>query len=103
MRDGRWRQAQLGAWRQEAEANDAWNRAVRRAGGDLAGLAPHIVPVDLPGRGRYYRLRVSADAGAAKLCASLAAKGLDCLADAGLDVQRQRHAELSLFAAAKAA
>jgi tetratricopeptide (TPR) repeat protein len=71
--------AQLGAWRQEAEANQAWDRAVRHAHVELAGLSPDIVPVDLPGRGRYYRLRVRPDAGAAKFCASLAAKGLDCL------------------------
>ena len=70
---------QLGAWRQEAEATQAWDRAVKRAGGELAGLSPNVVAVDLPGRGRYYRLRVRSDSGAAKLCASLAAKGLDCL------------------------
>jgi len=72
-------QAQLGSWRLQAEAADAWDRAVKRAGGELAALTPRIVPVDLPGRGRYYRLRVSSDSGAAKLCAGLAAKGLDCM------------------------
>ncbi len=72
-------QVQLGSWRQEAEATEAWARAVRQAGGDLAGLSPRIVAVDLPGRGRYYRLRVSPDEGATKFCASLTAKGLDCL------------------------
>jgi hypothetical protein len=72
--------AQLGSWRAQAEAQDGWNRAVKRAGIDLAGLTPQIVPVDLPGRGRYYRLRVSSDTGAASLCAALTAKGLDCLA-----------------------
>jgi len=71
--------AQLGAWRQEAEATQAWDRALKRAGTELAGLSPNIVAVDLPGRGRYYRLRVRSDAGASKLCTSLAAKGLDCL------------------------
>jgi Tfp pilus assembly protein PilF len=71
--------AQLGSWRQAAEAAQAWDRAVKRAGTDLAMLTPRIVPVDLPGRGRYYRLRVSSDTGAAKLCATLTAKGLDCM------------------------
>jgi tetratricopeptide (TPR) repeat protein len=71
--------AQLGSWRQAAEAAQAWDRAVKRAGTDLATLTPRIVPVDLPGRGRYYRLRVSSDTGAAKLCATLTAKGLDCM------------------------
>jgi tetratricopeptide (TPR) repeat protein len=72
-------QVQLGSWRQEADASQAWDRAVKQAGEDLAGLTPRIVAVDLPGRGRYYRLRVQSDSGATRLCASLAAKGLDCL------------------------
>ncbi|HEX3754214.1 MAG TPA: tetratricopeptide repeat protein, partial [Rhizomicrobium sp.] len=72
-------QVQLGSWRQEAQANAAWSRAVKKAGGDLAGLSPQIVPADLPARGRYYRLRVSPEAAAVKFCADLTAKGLDCL------------------------
>ncbi len=72
-------QAQLGAWRLEAEANDGWARAVKAAGGALSGFVPRIVAVDLPGRGRYYRLRVAAPE-ATQLCAVLTAKGLDCLA-----------------------
>jgi tetratricopeptide (TPR) repeat protein len=72
-------QVQLGSWRQEGEATQAWLRAVKQAGGDLIGLTPHVVAADLPGRGRYYRLRVSPAGGAAELCAALTAKGLDCL------------------------
>jgi tetratricopeptide (TPR) repeat protein len=75
----RGQEVQLGSWRREGEATQAWLRAVKRAGKDLIGLTPHVVPADLPGRGRYYRLRVSPDAGAAELCTALAAKGLDCL------------------------
>jgi tetratricopeptide (TPR) repeat protein len=71
-------QVQLGAWRQEAEAAEAWNKAVRDAGGILSGFAPHIVAVNLPGKGRYYRLRVETPDGR-QLCASLAAKGMDCI------------------------
>jgi tetratricopeptide (TPR) repeat protein len=71
-------QVQLGAWRQEAEAAEGWNRAVKEAGGQLSGFSPHIVAVNLPGRGRYYRLRVETAEGK-QLCAALAAKGLDCI------------------------
>lgn len=71
-------QVQLGAWRQEGEAAAAWDRAQKVAEGALAGLSPHIVVADLPGKGRYYRLRVTAPDGR-KLCALLTAKGLDCI------------------------
>jgi tetratricopeptide (TPR) repeat protein len=71
-------QVQLGAWRQEAEAAAGWNRALKAADGALAGFSPHIVAADLPGRGRYYRLRVVTPDGK-QLCAILTAKGLDCI------------------------
>jgi hypothetical protein len=69
---------QLGAWRQEDEAAAGWNRALKAADGALAGFSPHIVAADLPGKGRYYRLRVTAPDGR-QLCAVLTAKGLDCI------------------------
>jgi tetratricopeptide (TPR) repeat protein len=72
---------QLGAWRSEGEANAGWDKAKLRAGGALDGLSPHIVTADLPGKGRYYRLRVSV-AGAqsrSSFCADLSAKGVACL------------------------
>jgi tetratricopeptide (TPR) repeat protein len=75
---GNGQQVQLGAWRSEGEAAEAWNRAVKIAGAALSGLAPHIVPVDLPGKGRYYRLRTQS-VSAKELCAVLAAKALDCM------------------------
>ena len=56
-------QVQLGAWRTEAEATQGWNRAMKQAGDALEGYSPHIVAVDLPGIGRYYRLRVATDKG----------------------------------------
>jgi hypothetical protein len=71
-------QVQLGAWRDEAEAAEGWNHAVREAGGILSGFSPQIVAVDLPGKGRYYRLRVETADGR-QLCASLAARGLACI------------------------
>ena len=61
----------------EEEAGQGWNSALKRSGGLLTGLSPHIVAVDLPGRGRYYRLRVG-PAGD-KLCAALQAQGVDCI------------------------
>ena len=72
------KQVQLGAWRQEAEAAAGWNRAQKAADGALAGFSPRIVAADLPGRGRYYRLRVVTPDGK-QLCAILTAKGLDCI------------------------
>jgi tetratricopeptide (TPR) repeat protein len=73
-------QVQLGAWRTAAEATQGWNRAVRQAAGVLEGYSPHIVAVDLPGAGRYYRLRVATDKGGSKaLCEALTAKGLACI------------------------
>jgi Tfp pilus assembly protein PilF len=73
-------QVQLGAWRTQAEATQGWNRAVEQAAGALEGYSPHIAVVDLPGAGRYYRLRVATDKGGSKaLCAALTAKGLACI------------------------
>ena len=71
-------QVQLGAWRQEDEAAAGWNHALKAADGALAGFSPHIVAADLPGKGRYYRLRVVTPDGK-QLCAILTAKGLDCI------------------------
>jgi tetratricopeptide (TPR) repeat protein len=72
---------QLGAWRSEAEANAAWAGLQARAGEILAGMAPVIVPADVPHKGLYYRLRVGPlEPGAApRLCQALKAKGLACL------------------------
>jgi tetratricopeptide (TPR) repeat protein len=74
----RGQQVQLGAWRSQAEAAEAWNRAVKIAGGVLSSLAPRIVPVDLPGKGRYYRLRTESGS-AQQLCDQLVARQLDCM------------------------
>jgi Tfp pilus assembly protein PilF len=71
-------QVQLGAWRLQAEAAAGWTRAVKAADGALAGYTPHFVAADLPGKGRYYRLRIMAPDGR-RLCAVLMAKGLDCI------------------------
>ncbi|HEY4942162.1 MAG TPA: SPOR domain-containing protein [Rhizomicrobium sp.] len=72
---------QLGAWRSEADAADAWNRINSTGGNLLAGLSPQVVPVDLPGKGRYYRLRAGPiyPGNAPGLCVALKAKGLACV------------------------
>jgi tetratricopeptide (TPR) repeat protein len=74
-------EVQLGAWRSEGEASAGWDKARSRAGDALSGLSPHIVTADLPGRGRYYRLRVAVSAGQSRsaLCANLSARGVTCL------------------------
>lgn len=71
-------EVQLGAWRSEPEAQEGWSKARRKAGAVLDGMAAHIVRAELPGRGIYFRLRVSA-ANPAKLCADLQAVDLDCV------------------------
>jgi tetratricopeptide (TPR) repeat protein len=75
------RSVQLGAFRSEAEANGAWAKVQRNAGAVLASAAPLIVPVEVPGNGRWYRLWVvKLDlAAATQLCSSLKTKGIACL------------------------
>jgi tetratricopeptide (TPR) repeat protein len=77
---GSGQEVQLGAWRSEGEANAGWDEAKSRAGGALDGLRHHIVTADLPGKGRYYRLRV-AITGQSRIafCADLSARGVACL------------------------
>lgn len=73
-------QIQLGAFRDKAMAGRTWNRLMEDTGGLLDGLTPDIVPVDLPKRGRFYRLRAGVSDGdaAASLCDRLKSKGIDC-------------------------
>ena len=72
---------QLGAYRDEADAAQGWNHLVVAADGLLGGLTPQIVSVEIPGRGRFYRLRAGpvGHGGAAALCHRLKARGLACL------------------------
>jgi tetratricopeptide (TPR) repeat protein len=76
--DGAPGRIQLGAWRTAEAAHRAWLRLSHLAADILSGLKPAIEEADLPGRGRYYRLRVNAEH-PARLCAGLARKGLDCM------------------------
>lgn len=71
---------QLGAWRSKAEADQGWDRARKLAPDLLGGLKARVVPVDLPGQGRYYRLRAGPAPGGASLCETLQGRGLECMA-----------------------
>ena len=70
---------QLGAWRSQAEAQLGWTAARTAAEGLLDALEPVIQQAQVAGRGTYYRLRVPAKGPVSQFCASLAAKGLDCI------------------------
>lgn len=73
-------QVQLGAWRSEQSAARGWDHAKAVASDVLEGAAPRIIAVDLPGAGRFYRLRVGTERLASRrLCVALTAKGLDCI------------------------
>lgn len=73
-------EVQLGAWRSQAEAEAGWDKARARVPALLGSLRPHIVTVDLPGRGLYYRLRVSTAGQSQKaLCDNLVAAGVACI------------------------
>lgn len=71
---------QLGAYRDEAAAQAGWNK-ISTAGKVLNGLTPFTVIADIPGKGRYWRLRSAVPDGstAQQLCNELKANGNDCL------------------------
>ena len=73
------RQVQLGAWRSEDEAAGGWDQDVKRAGTTLSALSPSIIPVDIPGKGRFFRLRVTPSGNVMAFCASLEAEDVDCM------------------------
>ena len=74
-------QIQLGAFRDQASATEGWGKIADQAGELLRGYSPHIEAADIPGKGRFWRLRtdVSDKATAGKLCAALVARGLACI------------------------
>jgi tetratricopeptide (TPR) repeat protein len=78
---GQGSEVQLGAWRSTAEATAAWSKARARADGALDGLSPHILEAEIPGKGRYFRLRVRPQQGQSgtELCAALEARALACI------------------------
>jgi len=73
-------EVQLGAWRNEAEARAAWVNIKIQAAGMLDRSRSQILAADIPGKGRYFRLRVLAWPGQSGegLCRHLAARMLPC-------------------------
>jgi tetratricopeptide (TPR) repeat protein len=74
-------QIQLGAFRDEASASTAWDTVVSQSADVLRGLSPHVVEVDLPGKGRYWRLRadVPERQEARRICDALVRQGKACI------------------------
>ena len=72
---------QLGAFRGEADAQTGWKTLQGKASAALDGLSPVIVAADIPGKGRYFRLRVGPvdKDRAASICETLKAKGAACM------------------------
>jgi len=70
---------QLGAYREESAASDSWNKMTASAAGALDGLSPHVEAADIPGKGKFYRLRAGPVGDAPGLCARLTARGLACI------------------------
>lgn len=72
---------QLGAYRDETIAADNWNRLLAQTSGILSGLKPRIVPVDVPEKGHFYRLRaeVGDKSAASQLCDRLKSRGIACM------------------------
>ena len=77
---------QVGAYRAETEAAEAWNRIVGEAGDLLLDVKPQIEMADIPGKGIYYRLRsgrLPHRWEAETLCHALKSRGVDCIAVGG--------------------
>lgn len=72
---------QLGAFRDEASATLAWHHIAAEIGPPLDSRVPQIEAADVPGKGRFWRLRIGFDsrADAKAVCAVLRARGVDCL------------------------
>jgi cell division protein FtsN len=72
---------QIGAYLSEAQAEDAWRRVAGLMGGESTGRGRHIEPVDANGVTRYRSqfTGFATRADAAAFCATLKAKGQDCI------------------------
>jgi tetratricopeptide (TPR) repeat protein len=72
---------QLGAFRGEGEAQAGWKTLLSRTGNTLDGVAPVIVAADVPGKGRFWRLRVGPldKDRAASICEAIKARGASCM------------------------
>ena len=74
-------QVQLGAFRDQEQAMAAWSRITAADSAALANQSPQVTTVDLPGKGRFWRLRTAVgDVGEARrICADLTAHNIACL------------------------
>jgi tetratricopeptide (TPR) repeat protein len=73
------RRVQLGSFRSEQAASDAWKRLVKMAAPQLDQLTPQIIPVDLPSSGHWFRLRAGPVQSATAVCSHLKALGFACM------------------------
>lgn len=74
-------QIQLGAFRDERTALEAWSKIIAASANVLEGLQPVVFAADIPGRGRFWRLRtnVSGLRVGQRLCSALLEKGQACV------------------------
>jgi cell division septation protein DedD len=73
---------QIGSFPSPALADAAWTKFQRGHAGAVSGLSPDVMPVQIPGKGTWYRLRIGPfpDRAAANTkCAQLKAQGATCL------------------------
>jgi hypothetical protein len=75
---------QVGSYRSRGEAGAAWNQKQQEHGGLLRGLQPRVQEVQVPGKGRWYRLYAAGldRAGADRVCAEIRARGTWCAVSA---------------------
>ncbi len=74
---------QLAAMRSEAEAERLWRKVSETHSGLLGDKSHYVQPVDVPGTGKLYRLRVTGmgtHKAAAELCSKLKARSQTCIA-----------------------
>lgn len=72
---------QIGSYRTEQEAEEAWLNFASRYSGLGTGFSPDIESAEIEGRGTYHRLRISAFASrdsAGDYCSQLQSQGQDC-------------------------
>ncbi|MEJ1969596.1 MAG: SPOR domain-containing protein [Rhizomicrobium sp.] len=72
---------QIGSYKSQAEANEAWASYKAKHSGLVGGLSSDVKQADLGAKGTWYRLRivVASKADAVSLCARLKADGGDCI------------------------
>ncbi len=72
---------QIGSFRSEAEAENAWVNFISRYSDIASGVSPDIQSAEIEGRGTYHRLRIAAfatRADASAYCSALQGQGQDC-------------------------